>query len=929
MVDTTSSSSMRQRAEAPSPDSDEALLADFRAGQERAFAELYARHHRTAAGVARHVIGRGPAVDDVVAESFTSLLTAVRRGGGPSSNVRSYLLTTVRNTAIGFLRAQQKAVPAEAEVVDRPHHDRDELTAADDDHRVRRAFAEMPARWRRVLWYVDVHELPPAQVGPLLGVSPNAVSSLARRARQRLRREYLQAHQDRVAPGCEDFAPHLARYVDETLAVPVHHRVDAHVLECAFCAAAVDQMRDLKRRMRAVLLPLGLPVAAAGELDHDPDADDPDADAEDSGADDSGAEVSTPRPGPGRARALGRRWWWARPRIGARTFLLGAAAVALCLLMLFGITASGVVGEGTGQAPGHVAGGAPLPDDGGLLPDPGPAGDGGRPEWDDPADSDPVPGGGAAPSPSPWPGDHRDEPQGGPRYVDDRSGSWDAPGGGPAPVDPTPTPGSTTPGSQPGGTTPDPAAAPTPDPTSGPDPIPEPSRPTGPSPTLPSSPAPTPTRPPEPVVLEVAHDDLGDLVPGRTGVLGATVTNPNPDPTGAVVVDVTLPAGVELDTAGGARAVSAWACADAAGGGVVAGAPSVVSCAVDTVAAGDTSTLLVPVLVAADVAGGDVDLRLDVRGDGVAPASATVPVPVRAGSLAARYVATGSVQVSQAGAPVLHCDPAAAGCAAVANGTATGSAQNNNWWNMVSVDALGTGTNSSTAVLDIPAGSEVLGARVYWAGGCAGEIGPVRVAPPGGALTAVGEVTVDRSGAQMYQASADVTDLVRSGGAGTWGVADVCATEARGGFAGWALVVVHRPAGTGPGGSGLAIVYDGLQPVSSAVGSATFSVAGRPGTTARIGAVVWDGDRSAPGDQLLFDGAPMVPPRWNGVGPAGPGSGENAFDSTAWGSAYANALGVDVKPFAPATLTSTRAELTAVETNGDAFTVGVVTVATG
>lgn len=916
MVDTTSSIPVRQGAQAPPPDSDEALLAEFRAGHDRAFAELYARHYRTAVGVARHVVGRGPAVDDVVAESFTSLLTAVRRGRGPSSNVRSYLLTTVRNTAIGFLRAQQKAVPAEAEVVDRPHHDPDALVGADDDRRVRRAFAELPARWRRVLWYVDVHDLPPAQVGPLLGVSPNAVSSLARRARERLRREYLQAHQDRVAPGCEDYAPHLARYVDETLAVPVHHRVDTHVRECVFCTAAVDQMRDLKRRMRAVLLPLGLPLAAAGELDDqlDDQLGDQYGDAR-AGAEASRAKAFLPGAGMGRARALGRRWWWGRPRIGARTALLAAAAVALCLLMLCTVTASGVVGPGSGEVPGPVADGAATPDGGGFVPEAGPGGDGGA-GWDGggagAGEPDPVPGGGApspGPSAGPWPGD--DAPRGGTRYVAERSGRWDAPGDdGPAVVDLTPTPGA----SDAPGTGADPA----------PDPSPEPGGPSGPRPT-PPAPAPTPT--PDPVVVEVAHDDLGDLVPGRTGVLGATVTNPNPDPTGAVAVDVTLPAGVELDTAGGARAVSAWACAEDSGGD--AGAPGVVSCAVDTIGAGDASTLLVPVLVAADVAEGEVDLRLDVRGDGIVPTSASRPVPVRAGSLAARYVATGSVEVSQVGAPVLHCAPAAAGCAAVADGTATGSAQNNNAWDMVSVDALGTGTASSTAVLDLPAGAEVLAARLYWAGGCAGDIAPVRVAPPGGTLAAVGEVTVDRSGAQMYQASADVTDLVRASGGGTWGVADVCVTEARGGLGGWGLVVVHRPAGTGPDGSGLAIVYDGLLPVSSAVGPGTFSVAGRPGTTARIGAVVWDGDRSAPGDQLLFDGAPMVPLRWGGTGPAGAGSGDNAFDSTAWGSAYANALGVDVKPFEPVALTATRAELTAVETNGDAFTVGVVTVATG
>lgn len=896
MVDTTSSTTSRRSSRAAGPASDEELLAELRSGHDDAFAELYTRHHRTAASVARRVVGPGPAADDVVAESFTALLAAVRRGGGPSGNVRSYLLTTVRNTAVGLLRSQQRAVPAEAEVVDRPHEDRDGLVAADDDHRVRRAFAGLSPRWRRVLWYVDVHELPPAQVGPLLGVSPNAVSSLARRARERLRREYLQAHQDRVAPGCEDYAPHLARYVDETLAVPVHRRVGTHVLACAHCTAAVDQMRDLRRRMRGLLLPLGLPVAALGE----PPAEESEADA----APDGWSAVHGARSG---ARALGRRWWWARPRVGRREVVLAAGCVALCVLTLSAVAASGVVGRPAPDAPALAGSGTAHGADEPVR-GPVPTGDGRRPDPGDPDGAGPSTGdAGPSTGPGGTGGDVRDA-AGGPGPAGDQPVRWDVPveapgdgsgdgpgdGGGPAVVDLTP------PGPVLGGRPPSPPPA---------DPAP------GPRPT--ASPVPRP----DPLNLLVEHDDLGDLVPGRAGVLGATVSNPNADPTGRVVVDVVLPDGVAPDTAGRARAVSAWACEPDSSARVV--------CTVGTIAAGATSTVLVPVLVAADLAVGDVDLRLDVHGEGVVPVSVSAPVPVRAGSLAARYVATGAAEITQVGAPVLHCAPSAPGCAAVADGTATGPAQNNNAWPMVSVDALGTGTRSSTAVLDVPAGAEVVAARLYWAGGCAGTVPPVRVAPPGGALTTVGDVVVDRSGGQAYQASADVTDLVRAGGAGTWGVADVCATEAVGGFAGWALVVVHRPAGSGPAGPGLAIVYDGLLPVSSVAGPGHFSVAGRPGTTARVGAVVWDGDRNLPGDQLLFDGAPLVPLRWTGSGPGGPGSGDNAFDSTAWGSAYANALGVDVKPFEPAFLTATRAQLTAVETNGDAFTVGVVTVATG
>lgn len=856
MVETTGSTPARQ-PDGASPASDEQLLAELRTGRDDALAELWARYHRTAAGIARHLVGAGPAVDDVVAEAFTALLSAVRHGGGPTSNVRSYLLTTVRNTAIGLLRARDRAVPAEAEAIDRPHHDPDALVGADDDHRVRRAFAELPPRWRRVLWLVDVHDLPPAQVGPLLGVSPNAVSSLARRARERLRRGYLQAHQERVAPGCEDYAPHLARFVERTLAVPVQHRVEEHVLGCVFCAAAVDQMRDLKRRMRGLLLPFGLPVAALGEP----------------GREDAHDLAAPPRAGSRGVRAVGRRWWWARPR-GSRSAVLLGAAVAVCLLTLSAVAASDVLDRGPG--------GDAAPEAAGLLPVPGAAGPTEDVVGEDPADSpEPAPSPGPQPRPEP---ETRPDPQPRPE----------------AEPRPDPSPDRSEPGPGPG-------------PGQGPDPRPDPT----PTPT----PSPTPT--PDPLVLTIEHDDLGDLVPGRPGVLGATVSNPNADTAADVAVDVTLPAGLALDTAGGARAVSAWSCAEDAA------SPAGVACTVGEIAGGGTSTLLVPVLVAADVAEGEADVRLDVRGDGVVPTGASRAVPVRAGLLAARYVATGQVEVTQVGAPVLHCDPAAIGCAAVVDGTATGTAQDNNGWDMAPVDALGTGTTSSTAVLDTPAGAEVVAARLYWSGVCDGAVASVRVAPPGGALRPVGDgddVTVERAG-QMYQASVDVTGLVRAGGPGTWGVADVCATGGVGGRAGWALVVVHRPAGAGAEGSGLAIVYDGLMPVSTADGSASFTVAGRAGTPARIGAVAWDGDRGGTGDRFVLGGTPLVPLRWDGTAAAGPGAADNAFDSTAWGSAYANSLGVDVKPFEPTTLPAARAELAALS-DGDSFPLGVVTVVT-
>ncbi|MBE1877916.1 sigma-70 family RNA polymerase sigma factor [Myceligenerans pegani] len=458
--------------------SDETLLADLRAGRDHAFAELYVRHRRAAVGVARRVVGKSHAVDDVVAESFTSFLSVVRDGGGPSGNVRSYLLTTVRNTAIRFRHAQERAVPAEAEIVDGPHHDADGLVAADDVQRIRQAFAALPPRWRRVLWYVDVHDLPPAQAGPLLGVSPNATSSLARRARERLRREYLQAHRGRVAPGCEDYAPHLARYVEESLAAPVHHRVEVHVLTCLSCATAVEQMRDLRRRMRAVLLPLGLPLAAGGRADM-------------SWAADHGPKRGTGVPGAGARglRAFGRRWWWSRPSDLRRVVRHGATVAVVCLLTLPAVAASDGtranwvegVAEGADLTPGFrpvrppepmsPPGGEPRPEPTSApTPSSEPTSDPAPELTPDPAqDPAPAPTSVAMPAPTPAPAP--------------------APPSSPAPPrDPEPPPSASTPAP--------PAPEPEPDPA-----------PPGRTPEPPSDPTPSPTPDPtEPPLLEIVID---------------------------------------------------------------------------------------------------------------------------------------------------------------------------------------------------------------------------------------------------------------------------------------------------------------------------------------------------------------------------------------------------------------------------------------
>lgn len=168
-------------------------MARLREGDDDAFAALYRSHRPYALVVARALVGPSWA-DDVVAESFTALLGVIRAGRGPSRHVRAYLLTIVRRVAWSTLRSQDRVRATDLHRLDGTHHDPDVLLDEIERHRVLDAFAALPARWQKVLWHIEVLGASPAELADVLGISPNAVSSLARRARQRLRHAYLRHH---------------------------------------------------------------------------------------------------------------------------------------------------------------------------------------------------------------------------------------------------------------------------------------------------------------------------------------------------------------------------------------------------------------------------------------------------------------------------------------------------------------------------------------------------------------------------------------------------------------------------------------------------------------------------------------------------------------------------------------------------------------
>ncbi|WP_354609277.1 DUF3344 domain-containing protein [Streptomyces panacea] len=149
--------------------------------------------------------------------------------------------------------------------------------------------------------------------------------------------------------------------------------------------------------------------------------------------------------------------------------------------------------------------------------------------------------------------------------------------------------------------------------------------------------------------------------------------------------------------------------------------------------------------------------------------------------------------------------PAAASACGAARDSATAS---NDQYDMfyTDIDKDPNTYNSTRGELDVLAGAEVSYARLYWGGNLrVGEQKPPRdngrvlIAEPGGAYrevlsdTLIGHRTA--GGADAYQASADITPLVRSAGSGMYTVAQINVAMGRtaaGAWGGWTMVVAYE-----------------------------------------------------------------------------------------------------------------------------------------
>jgi RNA polymerase sigma factor (sigma-70 family) len=249
-------------------DRDSDLLARVRTGDQRAYAELWARYSQVARAVARTYWWSADS-DDLVAESFTRIYQAIQTGKGPTTAFKPYLFATMRNLAISWGRSRREVPIEYIEAVEDPASTDQAADSDFDAALVSKAILTLPTRWQDVLWLAEVEDLSMLEIGRRLEISERAAAVLAFRAREGLRQAWISAHLTSRPPAskeCRWTLSKLGAHARRRLTTRDDRRVRAHLAMCADCSAKAEEARRASSRILTVLFPAGIGVGTGLQL---------------------------------------------------------------------------------------------------------------------------------------------------------------------------------------------------------------------------------------------------------------------------------------------------------------------------------------------------------------------------------------------------------------------------------------------------------------------------------------------------------------------------------------------------------------------------------------------------------------------------------------------------------------------------------------
>ena len=210
-------------ARAPGSESDEQIVAALRAGDERAFRELFARSYPMMKRVARGYVASDAVAEEIVQDTWMAIITGIERFEGRSA-LGTWMFSILTNQAKTHGARERRALPfasvaptdVEEPAVDPGRFQKDDeawpghwatpprpwqkperrLLSLEARDQLKEALAGLPERQRAIVVLRDVEGLSAEEVCELLELSQENQRVLLHRGRSRLRavlEDYLDA----------------------------------------------------------------------------------------------------------------------------------------------------------------------------------------------------------------------------------------------------------------------------------------------------------------------------------------------------------------------------------------------------------------------------------------------------------------------------------------------------------------------------------------------------------------------------------------------------------------------------------------------------------------------------------------------------------------------------------------------------------------
>ncbi|WP_147162401.1 RNA polymerase sigma factor [Pararhodospirillum oryzae] len=166
---------------------DDALMIRVQQGDRDAFRQLVTRHIDRIVGLARRVVGPAEA-EDIAQDVFLKLWARRDQWTPRGGTFRTWLYRVALNRCIDETRRRSTvALDDTPEPIDPARSPLDQCDAGEEAARVRAAIHQLPERQRIAITLYYNEDLTAAHVACIMDLKVNAVESLLKRGRQKLR----------------------------------------------------------------------------------------------------------------------------------------------------------------------------------------------------------------------------------------------------------------------------------------------------------------------------------------------------------------------------------------------------------------------------------------------------------------------------------------------------------------------------------------------------------------------------------------------------------------------------------------------------------------------------------------------------------------------------------------------------------------------